>query len=82
VAALRPDIVYGQSQGFPLDHERADDPAWTARLRAISERVVTTATLRRRYLAAPGHVDRERGAARAGPSPPCPGQHPGRHRVE
>ena len=28
VAALRPDIVYGQSQGFPLDHERADDPAY------------------------------------------------------
>lgn len=26
--ALRPDIVYGQAQGFPLDHERADDPAY------------------------------------------------------
>ena len=31
---------------------------WTARLGAISERVVTTATLRRRYLAAPGHLTR------------------------
>ncbi len=31
---------------------------WTARLGAISERVVTTATLRRRYLAVPGHLTR------------------------
>ena len=31
---------------------------WTARLGGISERVVTTATLRRRYLAAPGHLTR------------------------
>jgi len=31
---------------------------WTACLGAISERVVTTATLRRRYLAAPGHLTR------------------------
>ncbi|GAC1306830.1 MAG: CoA transferase [Acidimicrobiales bacterium] len=28
VAALRPDIVYAQAQGFPLDHARADDPAY------------------------------------------------------
>ncbi|GAC1589006.1 MAG: CoA transferase [Acidimicrobiales bacterium] len=28
VAALRPDIVYGQAQGFPLDHARADHPAY------------------------------------------------------
>ncbi len=28
VAAIRPDIVYGQAQGFPLDTERADDPAY------------------------------------------------------
>lgn len=28
VAALRPDIVYAQAQGFPLDSERADDPAY------------------------------------------------------
>jgi crotonobetainyl-CoA:carnitine CoA-transferase CaiB-like acyl-CoA transferase len=28
VAAIRPDIVYAQAQGFPLDTERADDPAY------------------------------------------------------
>jgi crotonobetainyl-CoA:carnitine CoA-transferase CaiB-like acyl-CoA transferase len=28
VAALRPDIVYAQAQGFPLDTDRADDPAY------------------------------------------------------
>jgi crotonobetainyl-CoA:carnitine CoA-transferase CaiB-like acyl-CoA transferase len=28
VAPLRPDIVYAQAQGFPLDTERADDPAY------------------------------------------------------
>ena len=28
VAAIRPDIVYAQSQGFPLDSDRADDPAY------------------------------------------------------
>jgi crotonobetainyl-CoA:carnitine CoA-transferase CaiB-like acyl-CoA transferase len=28
VAALRPDIVYAQAQGFPMDTERADDPAY------------------------------------------------------
>ncbi len=31
---------------------------WTARLGGISERVVTTTTLRRRYLAVPGHLTR------------------------
>jgi len=31
---------------------------WTVRLGGISERVVTTATLRRRYLAVPGHLTR------------------------
>jgi len=28
VAAVRPDIVYCQAQGFPSDTERADDPAY------------------------------------------------------
>jgi crotonobetainyl-CoA:carnitine CoA-transferase CaiB-like acyl-CoA transferase len=28
VAAIRPDIVYAQAQGFPLASERADDPAY------------------------------------------------------
>src|SRR5262249_38464744 len=28
VVALRPDIVYAQAQGFPLDTDRADDPAY------------------------------------------------------
>src|SRR5262249_6314798 len=28
VCALRPDIVYAQAQGFPLDSDRADDPAY------------------------------------------------------
>jgi crotonobetainyl-CoA:carnitine CoA-transferase CaiB-like acyl-CoA transferase len=28
VVSLRPDIVYAQAQGFPMDTERADDPAY------------------------------------------------------
>jgi crotonobetainyl-CoA:carnitine CoA-transferase CaiB-like acyl-CoA transferase len=28
VSAIKPDIVYGQAQGFPLGTERADDPAY------------------------------------------------------
>jgi crotonobetainyl-CoA:carnitine CoA-transferase CaiB-like acyl-CoA transferase len=28
VAAPRPDIVYAQAQGFPMDTDRADDPAY------------------------------------------------------
>jgi crotonobetainyl-CoA:carnitine CoA-transferase CaiB-like acyl-CoA transferase len=28
VAAIRPDIVYAQAQGFPLESDRADDPAY------------------------------------------------------
>jgi crotonobetainyl-CoA:carnitine CoA-transferase CaiB-like acyl-CoA transferase len=28
VVAIRPDIVYAQAQGYPLDSDRADDPAY------------------------------------------------------
>jgi len=28
VVSLRPDIVYAQAQGFPMDTDRADDPAY------------------------------------------------------
>jgi crotonobetainyl-CoA:carnitine CoA-transferase CaiB-like acyl-CoA transferase len=28
VAAIRPDVIYCQAQGFPSDSERADDPAY------------------------------------------------------
>ncbi|WP_040814891.1 CaiB/BaiF CoA transferase family protein [Nocardia concava] len=28
IAALRPDVVYCQAQGWPLDSDRADDPAY------------------------------------------------------
>lgn len=36
VSAIRPDVVYCQAQGFPLDSERANDPAYDDIIQAAS----------------------------------------------
>src|SRR6185437_13447258 len=44
IAAVRPDIVYCQAQGFPSDSDRADDPAYDDIIQSASG--VADATMR------------------------------------